>query len=415
MMVRIRASLIAALVAVSMSGCGEPVVQSEPIRPVRTIKVGDLKAIGGREFPGRAAAKDEVDLSFQVAGPLVALPVDVGSTVHKGDTIAAIDPRDFETAMDSAQGNLERAKANLLAMQRGARPEEIEQLKAALTQAEASYEQAAVEHGRNAKLVDSGAVSRSDFDISRARQQRSAAEVKSAKEGLNIGMAGARPEDIEAKRAEIRALEAAMAAAKNQMDYSTLTAPFDGEVAARYVENFQTVQAKQPIVKLLDVSKIEVTVQIPESLIGLVPQVKQVDCRFDAFPGQDFIGKVTKIGREASQTTRTYPVTVEIDQPEGARILPGMAAMIRNHPVEGEAEVADDLIVPPASVFTAADGPQSYVWVVDTGGNKVARRAVKTGALTAVGLKVVDGLKAGDVVVTSGVNTLREGQEVKLL
>jgi RND family efflux transporter MFP subunit len=155
-------------------------------------------------------------------------------------------------------------------------------------------------------------------------------------------------------------------------------------------------------------------VQVPESLIGLVPQVKQVDCRFDAFPGRDFTGKVTRIGREASQTTRTYPVTVEIQQQEEARILPGMAAVLRNHPIEIEGDAAADLIVPPSSVFTTAEGPETFVWVVDTG-SKVARRPVKTGDLTPVGLRVVEGLKAGDVVVTAGVNTLREGQEVKLL
>jgi len=397
-----------------ISGCDTPVAEPELIRPVRAIKVGDLKAISSREFPGRAAAKDDVELSFQVAGPLVALPVDVGTQVKKGDVIASIDLRDFETALASAQGNLARAKSNLLAMERGARPEEIEQLKAALVQAEASNTQAVTEHKRNAELVDSGAVSKSEFDLSLARQQRTAAEVKSATEALKIGMAGARPEDLEAKRSEIRALEAAAAAAKNQLDYATLTAPFDGEVAARYVNNFQTVQVNQPIVRLLDISKIEITVQVPESLIGLVPQVKQVDCSFDAFPGREFTGKITRIGREASQATRTYPVTVEIQQQEEARILPGMAAVLRNHPIEIEGDAAEDLIVPPSSVFTTAEGPETFVWVVDTG-NKVARRPVKTGDLTPVGLRVVEGLKAGDMVVTAGVNTLREGQEVKLL
>lgn len=407
-------ALCAVLVSILLiAGCDSPSAGPEPIRPVRAIRVGDLKAISGRQFPGRAVAKDNVELSFQVAGPLVSLPVDVGSQVKQGDVIAAVDPRDFETALASNQGNLERARANLLAMERGARDEEIERLKADVSQAEASYQQAKAEHERNAKLVVSGAVSQEEFDISLARMQRTAAEVASTKESLKIGMTGAREEDLEAKRSEIRALEAAVAAAQNQLDYATLTAPFDGEIAARYVDNFQTVQAKQPIVRLLDVSKIEVTVQIPESLIGLIPQVKQVACRFDAFPDHEFFGKVTKIGREASQTTRTYPVTVEIDQPEDTRVLPGMAATVRNHLVEGEDSVVKDLVVPPSSVFTSVDGPETCVWVVDEG-NKITRRAVTTDGLTPVGLKIVEGLKAGEMVVTSGVNTLREGQEVKL-
>lgn len=407
------ACLLAAMAAV---GCGNPASEPEAIRPVRAVKVGDLKAITGREFPGRAKARDEVDLSFQVSGPLVSLPVDVGSQVKKGDVIAAIDPRDFQSALDTNQGNLERSRANLLAMERGARPEEIEQLKAAVTQAEASYKQAYAEHERNAKLVTTGAVSKSDFDISLARAERSAAEVKAAREDLNIGMKGARPEDLEAKRAEIKALEAAVANAKNQLDYATLKAPFDGKVAARYVDNFQTVQAKQTIVRLLDVSKVEVTIQVPESLIALVPRVKKAVCRFDALPGKEFVGQVTKIGSEASQTTRTYPVTVAVDQPENAEILPGMAATVRNKPEEDEKAASQDLIVPPSALFEPvqekASGP--CVWVVGSD-KKVALQAVETGKLTPVGMIVAKGLKSGDMVVTAGVHSLRAGQEVKLL
>lgn len=404
-----------ATAAIASIGCGRSASHEEPIRPVRAVKVGDLKAIQGREFPGRAKAKDEVDLSFRVAGPLVSLPVDVGTKVKKGDVIAAIDPRDFQAALDSAQGNLSVARANLSAMERGARPEEIEQLKAALKEAEATYRQSAAEHERNAQLLEKGTITQGEFDMSLARRDRNAAQVKKAQEDLNIGLKGARPEDLEAKRSEIKALEAAAENAKNQLEYAVLKAPFDGDVAARYVDNFQTVQAKQPVVRLLDVSKIEVTIQVPESLIGLVPQVKTALCRFDAIPGREFAGQITKIGSEASQTTRTYPVTVQVDQPKDAQILPGMAASVRAQPGEGDKAAGQDLVVPPAALFTGDAGQQSYVWIVDEGAQKVARRAVKTGALTPVGIAVTEGLKPGEWVVTAGVNSLREDQEVKLL
>ncbi|WP_144057987.1 efflux RND transporter periplasmic adaptor subunit [Novipirellula maiorica] len=409
-------AVVATLVSGFVSGCSDTQDESTPIRPVRTVKVGDLTAISGRQFPGRASAKNEVELSFQVSGPLVSLPVDVGSVVKKGDVIAAIDPRDFETALASNQANLDRANANLLAMERGARPEEIEQLKLDLTQAEASYEQAVAEHGRNERLIESGATSQTEFDISLARKKRTAAAVEDAKEALKIGMSGARPEDIQAKRAEIRALDAAVKAAQNKLDDATLKAPFDGEISARYVDNFQRVQAKQPIVRLVDISVIEVTVQLPESLIGLVPQIEKVACRFDAIADRDFFGTVTKVGREASQTTRTYPVTVQINQPEDVKILPGMAATVRNHSEQDDKPATAELIVPPSSVFTAPeDDSQTFVWVFDEGTGKVSRRAIQTGELTPVGLKVDEGLEVGEWVVTSGVNSLQEGQVVKLL
>lgn len=395
-------------------GCGPTAPESEPIRPVRAKQAGDVQALSGREFPGRAAAVDNVELSFRVSGPLVALPVDVGSEVKKGDVIASIDPRDYQSALDSAQGNLARSQANLRAMEIGARPEEIEALKAALEREEALYQQAAAEHDRNTRLLERGAVSKSEFDVSLARMQSKAAEVKQAKEDLTMGQTGARPEDLEAKRAEIKALEAAVTNARNQLEYTVLQAPFDGTVAARYVDNFQTVQAKEPIVRLLDINRIEVTIQLPESLISLVPQVKKVACRFDAFPDRDFFGQVTKVGSEASQTTRTYPVTVQIEQPDDVQILPGMAATVRNEPVEGEETTVQGIIVPPGAVFADEAGGQSYVWVFDEGSKKVSRRKVTTGELTPVGITVTEGLERGEWVVTAGVNLLHEGQEVTI-
>ncbi len=403
-----------ALAALVFAGCRKPASEQEVVRPVRAIKVGDLKALDAREFPGRAKAKDEVDLSFRVSGPLVSLPVDVGSKVKKGGVIAAIDPKDFQAALDSAQGSLAKEKANLLAMERGARPEEIEQLKAAVKEAEATYRQAYSEHERNAQLVPKGAASKSDFDLSLARRERTAAQLKKAQEDLNIGLKGARSEDLEAKRAEIKALEAAVENAKNQLDYAVLKAPFDGTVAARYVDNYQTVQAKQPVLRLLDVSKIEVTIQVPESLISVVPRVKKAVCRFDAFAGREFVGQVTKIGSEASQTTRTYPVTVQVDQQEDVQILPGMAATVRGLPEADGKVAAEDLVVPPSAVFAADAGQQDYVWTVE-GGQRVTRRAVKTGKLTPVGIAVTEGLNPGEWVVSAGVHSLRENQQVRIL
>ena len=407
--------LVVLPLVIAAAGCKEAADEPEVVRPVRAIKIGELKAVDGREFPGRAKARNEVELSFQVAGPLVSLPVDVGTEVKQGDEIASIDPRDFQAALDTAEGNLARAQANLLAMERGARPEELAQLKAALEEAEATSQQAAAEFERYAEAIKTKAVSQSEYDFAKARSDRTVAQIKTAQEALNIGQTGARPEDLDAKRSEIRALEANVAAAKNQLDYALLKAPFSGRVAARYVDNFQTVQAKQSIVRLLDMTKIEVTIQVPESLIGLVPQVKKVSCRFDAIPDREFFGVVSKIGSEASAATRTYPVTVEIDQPEDVQIMPGMAATLRNQPVEDSQTTAAELLVPASAVFTDVDGKQSYVWVVDEAAGTVAKKPISTGQLTPAGLQISEGLSVGEWVVLTGTHSLLENQKVKIL
>ncbi|MFG0251991.1 MAG: biotin/lipoyl-binding protein, partial [Phycisphaerales bacterium JB038] len=227
----LRAAFAALIVGLLAAGCAEPEARTEQVRPVRAIKVGDVTGIQGREFPGRAAARDEVELSFQVAGPLISLPVDTGSQVKQGSVIATIDPRDFQTALASAEANLQRERVNLVTMQTGARPEEVEQLKADVAEAEATHLEAAANYDRYKQLLERSAATKEDHDIALARRDRTAAQLKVAQEALKIGESGARPEDIDAKRAEILALEAAVTAARNQLDYTVLTAPFDGEVA----------------------------------------------------------------------------------------------------------------------------------------------------------------------------------------
>ena len=97
-----------------LTGCGKcKDSDSEPVRPIRTMTVGSAEAILERSFPGRASAAQEADLSFRVTGPLITFPVKVGEAVEAGQLLASIDTRDFEVQLRNAQGNLQRAEANL--------------------------------------------------------------------------------------------------------------------------------------------------------------------------------------------------------------------------------------------------------------------------------------------------------------
>lgn len=394
-------------------GCQSDVVEPDPVRPVRSIKLADWESFQARWFPGRAEPVDEVDLSFRVSGPLIALPVRVGSVVQTNELLAAIDPTDYRIALDRAKANVQRAEAEMLVMQRGARPEEIAQLKAGLAEVEAGSTQASAEHERNIGLRKQGALSQAEFDLSLARRDRAAAQVAVAQESLRIGEQGAREEDQMAKRAEIGALTAAVRDAENRLSFTSLFAPFDSEVAARYVDNFQTIQAQQPVLRLFSTTEVKIVVQVPEGAISYADQVESMICRFDAFPDRSFTGEVFEIGRQASRTTRTFPVTVLVKQTEGATILPGMAASVQPVLKESAAIERQNLTLPVAAVFTPETAEQSCVWVVDEAGGTVSRREVKLGQLTLLGIVVISGVEPGDRVVTAGVHSLREGQQVR--
>ncbi len=351
-----------------VSGCQEEVPKKEAIRSVRAIQVSDPADFAKRWFPGQAKATQEVDLSFRVAGPLVTFPVNVGDKVNKGDVVARIDPRDFEVDLRNAQGQLEKAKA-------------------VLQKAETDYERFA-----RIKKRDAGAISQAMID--RSFQQ------------------------VESSKAEIRSLEASVDAARDRLSYTHLKAPFDGIVTATYVENYEDVKAKQPIVRLIDHSEIEMIVNIPENLIShadyLETAGKVLKVRFDPFPDREIEAQIKEIGKEASKTTRTYPVTLVMDQPEDIKILPGMAGNAASTVPPAEMQGQSQVVIPETSVFSP-DENNTYVWVIDEQAKTVNKREVKTGKLLDSGIEVLEGIQPGEWIATAGVHYLKEGQQVRIL
>jgi RND family efflux transporter MFP subunit len=222
---------------------------------------------------------------------------------------------------------------------------------------------------------------------------------------------------VEYDRIEARELisEANVELAEKALADSVLLAPFSGRVAAIYIENFENVRAKELVLRLLDTSQLEMVIEIPEKLIGSARFVEDLRVRFDPFPEVEIPATVKEIGSEASETTRTYPVTLVMTPPEGVEILAGMAGEATGS-VKGAGDSAKTgFEVPVAAVFAddASQSEQSYVWVVDEAGGTVTRRPVEMGAFGARGV-FVKGLEVGDRIAIAGVHSLREGQSVRI-
>ncbi len=406
--------LLLLCLAIPWAGCSKPPAKSDPIRPVRAVKIGDVDALSGRSLPGRARPAQEVNLSFRVPGPLMQLPVSVGDQVKTGDILAQIDPTDFRVAVRDAEASLERAQRNLEAMQM-ARPEEIRVAQEEVNSRRASLARAKADHDRSIELLEGNAIAQREFDVSLNLLRVAEANLEAAQQQLEQAQAGARLEDIDAQKAEIRSLDANLENAKNQLTYTTLKAPFDGTISATFVENFEKVQSGQLIVRLIDKTRIEFTVNIPESSISLVSFVRDITCIFDAFPDHPFSAAITEVGSEASQTTRTFPVTIVMSQQyadEGITILPGMAGRATGRIEIPEGSLQAGIEIPATALFV--DGEQTFVWVVDESTNTVQRQAVTKGELTAHGVMVPE-LRPGQWIATAGVHSLTEGQQVRIV
>ena len=254
-----------------------------------------------------------------------------------------------------------------------------------LKSTKAEFNNALANFRRGSKLVKDGFISKTDYD--KLKSQR---DVTSAN----------------------------LAKAEKAVADTRLTAPFSGRVATRFVENFEDVQAKQPIISLQDIEDVEILIDVPESrairAVGPDSAPPKMQAAFDAFPDRRFALALKEFSTEADPTTQAFRVVLSMPQPDGFAVLPGMTAMVE---VESAGQTgagdAEGFTLPAIAVF-ADEAGKPQVWVVDPNDNKVQRRAVETGDLMGTeSIRVQSGLKAGEMVAVSAVTRLREGMEVR--
>ena len=284
-------------------------------------------------YPGRVRALKKSILTFRVFGPLLEINVVPGQVVKKGDVLMRIDPRDYQVQVDLAQSRLDAAQANLDAMRKGARPEDVALLQAQVEEATASYTLAEKEFQRAQTLVESKTISASEFDAAHRTYTLAGLALNSAKKELEKGVAGARSEDISAAEAQIRGLEATLAAAKNSLDDTTLRAPYDGVITTKLIDEHEmvtTTPTYREVLGIHDISRLKIEVFVPERemVAGRIAPGEAVSVRFTAKRENVYEAHLAEIDTEPSQVGMTYKLTFILDRPDDLAILPGMVSEV---------------------------------------------------------------------------------------
>lgn len=220
---------------------------------------------------------------------------------------------------------------------------------------------------------------------------------------------------LDQARAASLVAKAALDDAKADLSDTNLRAPFSADVGEKFVENFQDVQAKQPILSLVGVDSIKIEVDLPESIVARLRTeeagTRDVFARFEAAPGDEFPLALSELASQADPQTGTYRATLVMPQPDGINVLPGMTAEVVGRRRDGA--VVEEAIVVPAVSVAADESGSSYVWVVDAD-MTVHKRGVTTGDLVGTDqIRIVDGVAAGEVIAISAVSRLREGMAVR--
>jgi len=355
-----QSTLLAMAAALAVLGCEDEQEEPEVIRPVRYVVVEGSDVATQRTYSGVAKAGQESRLSFQVSGQVMSVPINVGDTVKKGETIARMDPADYALQLQNAQA----AAAQSRAQERNAK---------------ATYE-------RTRALYENQNASRQDLDADRTAYESARAGLESARQQIRLR--------------------------QRQLGYTHLKAPETGTLATVDIEVNEYVQAGTLVATLLAGEQIEVSVSVPASVIRSIERGAEAQARFDSLGGKALKGTVTEVGVASVAGATTFPVTIQLTEGQD-QVRAGMAADVTF--VLEAAKDGPKYALPTSAVGEDRDG--RFVFKVERGEDGlgiVHRSPVEVGQLLSDGVEIFTGVEPGDLVVTAGVSRIYDGLQVRM-
>jgi membrane fusion protein (multidrug efflux system) len=210
--------------------------------------------------------------------------------------------------------------------------------------------------------------------------------------------------DVDQIKYDLENARAFYRAAALELSYTTVTAPISGVVASRSIKTGNFVQINTPIIRIVDQSRLEATLNVPERELSTLKAGLPIALAVDALPGKVFQGKVDRIAPVVDSGSGTFRVVGSFAS-DGV-LQPGMFGRIR---IDYD-QRANALVVPRVALLDDGD---PAVFAVRNG--KAARVPVKVGYVDGEWIEVREGLKAGEQVVTAGKVALREGSAVQVI
>ncbi len=339
-------------------GCSDQDKPTQAVsRPVKVFRIEHHAVAGARSFAGEVRARIETPLSFRVGGKLLERKVDVGDTVRKGQLLAILDGNDYLLAVQGLKAQLASAQADSTFLR-----DDLVRYRELLAQL----------------VISPPEFGRHETAYITARERTAA-------------------------------LEAQLGQALNQLTYTELHADRDGVVTALEAEAGQVLAAGQAVVKLAQLDEKEIHFDVPEHRLPEIQRQQAVNVSLWADDNRLLKAKIREISSAADPASRTYRVKASLLEGLDAAQL-GMTATVHI-----AANTAAGIAIPISAVYTPQNQPdRPTVWLVDEQAATVKSVPVRLGETLAGERIAVEGLAAGQLLVSAGVQRLAEGQAVRL-
>lgn len=360
------------------------------------------------DLTGYIVPKHKVSVSPRVPGLLVEVNFEEGHRVEANQVLARLDEESFQADYDQAAAALLAAESRLLEMKNGLLPEELDQARTAVGQAQEKLKLLLKDLGRMAKLRAD--VTEAEWDHLVSAKTDAEANLSVLQRKLELMEKPHRAERLQAAEAEVESARAVLARAQTALNHATLRAPFSGVVLERKAEVGENVRPDAMatgLCVLADMSELEVRVDVEEQSLGKLHPGQPCRIIPDAFPDKTYEAKVSRWQLQVNRARAVVQVILSINEPDG-QLLSEMncRAIILD---AAQANEPETLWIPASAVVQ--DGDDAVVYVVDQ--KTARRRPVKLGTTRESEVQISDGLSKTDVVVLPGNKPLADGESVR--
>ena len=252
-----------------------------------------------------------------------------------------------------------------------------------------------------------------DFDLAQINYDR----MKSLREKKVVSQS-----ELDTISAHLKSARASLKLAKDRLEYTTLTAPFSGRIARTDVENHQFVQAQQTILLLQNSDNLDITIQMPESILTRVQEDKvdytyQPYITFASVAGQRYPVTYKEHATSVTSGTQSYQVTFTMPVPENITVYPGMGATLHMdlRRIAASANDISGFVVPLSAVLKDDATGRVQAWVYQSETGTVQPVAITLGRVTQQGVNVLSGLNGDEQIVSAGLSHLSADMKVKPL
>ena len=363
--------------------------------PVHLYTVAEETAQRRVQAVGSLFALEESILSSQVEGRVAEVLADVGDAVKQEQPLIVLDPQELQFEVDRQRGIVRQVRAQLGIGPNDPPPTDVKKI-ASVQRAEADLFDASGKYKRAQEMFKDHLISQQQLDESASRYQ-------SAQASYNVAL-----QEVDRLKAMLVSNEASEQLSEKKLRDATIRAPFPGAIKTRNVHPGEYLRVQSPVMVLVRTDRLRARLAVPERWAGWVRDGAAVDLQVEAFPGETFHGKVSRINPSVSQDSRTFEAEALLVNLDG-RLKPGFFVQA-SIPSQKE----EKTIFLPERAVNYRYGVYK-VFLVN--GNRVSEKQIRPAGQTedqrGRRFEVAEGLKPGDRVAVAISGDLHDGATVE--